>query len=156
MNKSSLRAFAFGVFFSVSLIGSYYSYSEKKQTAAKPTTNEAENLLKEKGYTILTETEYEQLQTQIKQAKESNEKDKQPNKSPVKKTSDSVSYDLYIVKGMTITQIAEQLANKKIIDNEKDFEHYLIKNNYHTKVQIGTFTLTNNMNYKKIAEAITK
>ncbi|WP_445490416.1 hypothetical protein [Niallia sp. 03133] len=160
MNKYSIRSFAFGVFFTVSLIGSYYFYSEKDQdSTAVPDTKEAKRVLKEQGYTLITKTEFEQLEIQLKQSKEQLASAKSDeNKTPAinDDKENSLSYDLYIVNGMSISQIAEQLANKKIVDNKEEFEQYLIKNNYHTKVQIGKFTVANKMSYKDIANLITK
>ncbi|MFT8319274.1 MAG: endolytic transglycosylase MltG [Bacillus sp. (in: firmicutes)] len=156
MNKRSIRSFALGVFFSVSLIGSYYSFIEKNHTAV-PDTKEAEKQLSNNGYTIIKKEEFEQLQTQLKQAEEQLKEKKKETAQEKKTTQEETNfYELYIVKGMTISQIAEQLANKNIIDNKEGFENYLIKNNYHTKVQIGKFALTNKMNYKEIAEIMTK
>lgn len=57
---------------------------------------------------------------------------------------------------MTTGEISLQLRNAEIIEDEVEFEQFLIKNGYNTKVQIGIFQLHNKMTYEEIAKIITK
>ncbi|PKG25737.1 endolytic transglycosylase MltG [Niallia nealsonii] len=157
MNKHKIRAFAFGIFFSISLIGVFYFLQDKEKNTTSD-LEESKRVVMEKGYTILSKTDYEQLQTKIatlenQTALPSNETEN--IKTEAEKTSPS-SYQLHIVKGMSTEEIAKKLANKNMIKNEKKFAQFLIQKGYHTKVQIGKYTIKKDMTYKQIAELITK
>ena len=57
---------------------------------------------------------------------------------------------------MTSSEIAAKLAQNKIVMDEEDFAEYLIKNDYQTDIQMGSYSLTNRMSYDQIAKMITK
>ena len=57
---------------------------------------------------------------------------------------------------MTSSEIAAKLAQNKIVMDEEDFAEYLIKNDYQTDIQLGSYSLTNRMSYDQIAKMITK
>ena len=57
---------------------------------------------------------------------------------------------------MTSSEIATKLAQNKIVKEEEDFAEYLIKNDYQTDIQLGSYSLTNRMSYDQIAKMITK
>ncbi|GKU81265.1 endolytic transglycosylase MltG [Niallia sp. NCCP-28] len=157
MNKHKIRSFAFGIFFSVSLIGVFY-FLQDKEKSTKPDSEEAKRIVMEKGYTILSKTDYEQLQTKISTLEKqiaSSANEAENKKTEAKKTIPS-SYQLHIVKGMSTEEIAKKLANKKMIKNEKKFAQFLIQKDYHTKVQLGKYTIKKDMTYTQIAELITK
>lgn len=156
MNKRGIQAFSFGIIFTVSLLGSYYFYFEKSNVQ---TINEAKSLLKSKGYTILTQVEYQQLKekktSQIKSTITPQKKE-QSKKQTVTQNTDEKAYQLQVTTGMASGEIAKLLAENKIIENAMEFERYLITHHYETKVQLGTYSLTNKMDYKQLAKIITK
>lgn len=162
MNKRSLMAFSFGIFFSVSLIGFYYfRFEDKPQTI---TQKEAIQLLKEKNYVVLTKSEYTELtnkQTESKQKTEEKTTEKKTTtKEKVNKEEASekekITYSLEITSGMTSEEIANILENHGIIDNGNDLSVYLDENGYSTKIQLGIFNLSNGMSLDQIARIITK
>lgn len=154
MNKYTIRSFSFGIFFSVSLIGVFYFF-ENKEINTKPNLEEAKNIVMEKGYTILSKTDYEQLQAKITTLEKQADSLSNKAENETKSTMPS-SYQLHIVKGMSTEELAKKLANNNIIKNEKKFAQFLVQKGYHTKVQIGKYTIRKNMTYKQIAELITK
>lgn len=167
MNKRSLRSFAFGLFAASSIIGAYTAYSGSgtaEKTDKQITTEQAEKVLSAAGYTAIAKDEYDELIT----AKDKAERDAQQAKADAEKkaaeqketdnadSNQPVSYKLKIKSGMNPAEIAETLAKQKIIKDKDEFEAFLIDNDYHTKVQVGTFRVYSDMSFREIAEKITK
>lgn len=173
MSKRTLMAFSFGIFFTVSIIGTYYyAFSDENETISQ---KEAKDLLKEKNYVILTKSKYNQLvegksdatknqgkketgkKETIKEEKSTPEKEVVPQKeSVVKKNEDVISYQLQITSGMTSEGIAEVLERQGIIKDHSELSAFLDNNGYSTKIQLGEFTVTSEMGFEQIARIITK
>ncbi|TRZ37580.1 hypothetical protein CEQ21_19220 [Niallia circulans] len=167
MNKRSLRSFAFGLFAASSIIGAYTVYSGGVGTAEKTdkqiTTEQAEKVLSTAGYTAIKSDEYKELiaakdkaDKAAQQAKADADKKAAEQKETDKADTQPVSYKLKIKSGMNPAEIAETLAKQKIIKDKDEFEAFLIDNDYHTKVQVGTFRVYSDMSFREIAEKITK
>jgi hypothetical protein len=160
MNKRSIRAFSLGIIFTVSVIGSYYFYFDN--SLKLPNSSQAKNLLEEKGYTVLTKTEYQKLRGKIistnkQQTKQSKAQKKILSKNQtIRQENNNTAYLLQVVAGMPSGEIANLLAEQNIIENANEFQQYLITHQYETKVQLGTYNLTNKMDYEQIAKIITK
>ncbi len=78
---------------------------------------------------------------------ESDEEDE--TKDEVKKISFRVQ------EGFVSKDIADILEDNDIIDDSAEFVEYLEDNDYSPYLQLGTFEVTSDMNYKEIAETIT-
>ncbi|REJ18497.1 MAG: hypothetical protein C6W58_07030 [Bacillaceae bacterium] len=57
---------------------------------------------------------------------------------------------------MTTSDVSKILEQSGIIDSASKFNQYLIKHDYHKRVQIGTFEVKKGMSYYEIAEALTR
>ncbi|MBP2241625.1 cell division protein YceG involved in septum cleavage [Cytobacillus eiseniae] len=157
MNKRNTRAFAFGIFVAVCIIGGFFFQIEKKP--ANDISNEkAKKFLEEKGFTVLSTAEYEQMKKTIteheKMEKSAQDSLQEPEEVP--SVNKVISYQLEINSGMYSHDIATLLAEKQIIDDSTQFETYLEEHGYSTKIQLGSFNLTSEMSYKEIAKLITK
>ncbi|SLL32665.1 YceG-like family [Mycobacteroides abscessus subsp. abscessus] len=162
MKKQSLRSFAIGMLLSASMLGSYYFYQESKsQEQFSINVPDATTFLQKEGFIILSDSEYNDMQKTIEQSKqdqaksdvEANEKKQEESKE---EKQEIYSYTLKVKSGMSISSIAELLYENKIIKDPKNLETYLIDNDYHKKIQVGSFRLTSEMSNKKIAEKLTK
>ncbi|WP_400242396.1 hypothetical protein AB3U99_15665 [Niallia sp. JL1B1071] len=162
MKKQSLRSFAIGMLLSASVIGSYYFYMENtKPDEGFLNTPDATTYLQKQGFIVLSNVEYEELQKAIEenkqeQAKSDTEANIKKQEESKKEEQETYTYTLKVKSGMSISTIAELLYKNKIVKDQKEFETYLIDNEYHTKIQVGSFRLTSNMSHKKIAETLTK
>jgi hypothetical protein len=157
MNKRGIQAFSLGIIFTVSILGSYYFYFDK--SSDQPNISEAKNFLKSKGYTILSQTDYQKLKeksTSQTKNTSSNQKQEHSKNQAVTENNNEKTYQLQVTSGMASGEIANLLAEYKIIENTTEFEQYLITHQYETKVQLGTYNLTNKMDYKQISKIITK
>lgn len=153
MNKRSIRSFAFGIFFAVSFIGaSTHIFEEKSETTVK----EAKALLKKEGFITISEEEYENLKAKKEEAVEEPKDKVEPPTQEQETENLATQYELEIVSGMNTSEIARILEEAHIIDDEQDFEQFLIEHDYNTKVQIGVFDLDSEMDYEEIAKKITK
>ncbi|MBT9130204.1 MAG: Endolytic murein transglycosylase [candidate division WS2 bacterium] len=61
----------------------------------------------------------------------------------------------FISREDSISMIAQNLADKRIISNSRNFVNYLVRNNKDRIVQAGEFTLFKGMNNKEVADIIT-
>ncbi|MCE4047043.1 MULTISPECIES: hypothetical protein [Bacillaceae] len=167
MNKRSLRSFAFGLFAASSIIGAYtvYTGSQKADTDKQITTEQAEKVLSAKGFTTVANEDYEELVAAKEQAEKAAQQAKADKKAAeteeakqaeTEKADEPISYKLKIKSGMSPGEIADTLTKEKIIKDKDEFEAFLIDNDYHTKVQVGTFRVYSDMSFREIAEKITK
>ncbi|WP_312092174.1 hypothetical protein [Niallia sp.] len=162
MKKQSLRSFAIGMLITASIIGSFYFYQEKKDQAETVlNVTDASTYLQQKGFIVLSDAEYEDLQKSIEEKKQSQEKtaaeaNEKKQEESKEQEQESYAYTLKVKSGMSISTIATLLYKNKIVEDQEEFETYLIDNDYHKKIQVGSFRLTNEMSYKKIAEKLTK
>jgi len=162
MKKQSIRSFALGMLLTVSILGVYYYYIQEETVTDDISMNidNAKKLVKEEGYMILSESEYNDLRTKQKElVKESPPTDtskKTESTEDVKELEEeSYKYTLKITRGMSISSISKLLEKHKIIENREKFESFLTKNGYQTDIQVGAFKLNSDMSLKKIAKIIT-
>lgn len=159
MNKGGIRSFSLGILFAVSIIGAYYYFFDK-QIPKQFDAGNAKALLQQKGYVILTANEYDKLSQKGMSS--------QPNKvkgpaSQLKKSNAGqsnptmeTSYQLKVLPGMNPSEIAQLLYDHHVINNEKEFETFLTSHKLETKIRVGVYNLTNNMDDAQIADILTK
>ncbi|MFB6465808.1 aminodeoxychorismate lyase [Cytobacillus sp. Hz8] len=156
MNKQSLRAFSFGIFFTVCIIASYYYlfHHENKTLSA----SDAISFLKEKNYVILTKEKYDDLvknQSSTKPKSENAQKNSTKQKTATNKKKE-ITYQLVITSGMSSEEIATILENQGIIEDKAKLTNYMSEHDYSTKIQLGKFPLTDQMSLEQIAKIISK
>lgn len=166
MNRRTIRAFALGILFSACAVSGIYYF-----TGIIPKTIDvgyAEKMLSEEGYTVLTESEHktliEKAEPEELAVQETKDKpDTQPEEKSVetaqqeKQEQPAVSViNITIESGMSPSEIAGILHQYNIIDDQGEFERYLIDTGFHTKIQLGTFELTDQMSFEQLAKVLTK
>lgn len=62
-----------------------------------------------------------------------------------------VTAEITVVGGMGSQQVAQMLEDADIIESAADFDSYLNKNGYSTKIEIGKFKINSGMTYEEIA-----
>lgn len=157
MNKLGLQAFSIGIIFAVSLMGSYYYYFNKP-AKTQLNQNSAATFLQKKGYIVLSKAEYNKMKKKAvsKISSPKNTKNEVLNNKNSHNSTTIQSYRLQIVSGMTLGEISHILAEQKIIENEGQFQQYLTSHDYETRIQPGSYELTNKMDYVQIARTITR
>ncbi|MGD6841336.1 endolytic transglycosylase MltG [Bacillus infantis] len=171
MNRLTLRAFSLGMLITAGLIGAFYFFS-KDDYINLSDSKAAKASVKENGYILLSEKEYNELKGSTAEVTESTQAEDKPAKKGDKKADAEekpkqdeqenkaepkvITYKITISSGMDTGEIASQLAAAKIITNESAFKQYLISSGMHTKIQLGTFELNNEMTSQQIATVITK
>ncbi len=160
MNKRSIRSFALGILLSVSLIGIFYFLEEKNPVQEPIREQEAKSFLEEQGFIILTKEQFNELESSVEEAKETEKQFKTEQESKPEETDETTINDttmkLEIISGMVSHDIASLLKKNKIIDDANQFETYLEENGYSKRIQLGVFELKTGMSYKEIAKIITK
>lgn len=173
MNKIHLRAFAFGLLLSTCIFGSYYYLSGDNGAAAKFSNEELIAKVEDKGYKVVEQKTYEELEAKAKDAeatptKEETKETEQTDTAKEKAAKEEAAkeeekpaeavkeYKLNIISGMQSSEIATLLKDAGIITDAFEFEQYLINTGYHTKVQLGEFVVKSDMTYEQLAKIITK
>lgn len=66
-----------------------------------------------------------------------------------------VSAKITIKRGMQSITVARMLEREGIITDADDFDRYLNKHGYSTKLRVGTYTVKNSYSYEKLAKILT-
>lgn len=156
MNKRNTRAFALGILVAVSIIGSFYFSTIKKDAAQEFNIQDAKVLLGDNGYIVLTKDKYQEMEKLNKEKQMQTEAPQQSAPALPKTEESSYTYQLKIESGMVSHDIAAILEKEKIIDDADHFETYIVENGYSKRIQLGSFELNAGMSYKQIAKLITK
>lgn len=67
-----------------------------------------------------------------------------------------IIFTLSITPGMTSNEAADILASYGIVESGYDFNMYLYKNGYESRLRVGNFQIKAGMSYQEIAEIITR
>ncbi|WP_226667411.1 endolytic transglycosylase MltG [Metabacillus litoralis] len=176
MSKTGFRTFAAGMIFSTSVLGGTYLLSDQEQVTAKVEKKEVtkadiEAYLTNNNQMTVDTDEYEQFLAAKNAANQEEAKAKaeeQPKeetvekpkteeaKKPEEKKEEVISYKVTIKDGMTTSEVSDALELNGIIESSMEFDQFLIKNEYHTKVQLGTFEVKKGMTFDQLADAITR
>lgn len=166
MSKTGFRTFAAGIIFSTSVLGGTYLLSDKEQATAKVekkiTDADIEAYLKNNNKMAIDTDEYaEFLATKNATAqKETTKVAEEPKTEEATKVEEKkeevVSYKIAIKDGMTTSEVSDALELNGIIDSSKEFDQFLISNDFHTKVQLGTFEVKKGMTFEQLADVITR
>ncbi|MEN2765978.1 hypothetical protein [Ornithinibacillus xuwenensis] len=191
--KQPIRAFAVGLFTAavVMLIVNYFTESSDIDLSEMP-VEDVVNEMKEKGYRVLTESEYismsmngteegtekpaedtenqeadnteedstateketEKTETEQTETEENTSENATKEESQTEETAKS--YTLTIESGMPSSAISDELEANGIIDDAAAFIAYLEDEGYALRIQLGDFTVSSDMSYYEIAEALTK
>lgn len=171
MNKRVLQAFSAGIFTSTSILTlTFYlgGYHKPAVVENKITESDVESYLLENEQIAISKKDYEEYtklresastkQNMTKQKEESSDS-KQNNKPAEEKPKEepkSKSTTITIKEGMTTSDVSKLLESAGIIKSSSEFNKYLIEHDYHTRVQIGTFKVQEDMSFYELAEAITR
>jgi hypothetical protein len=150
MTNNGLRSFAYGMLFSVLVLGTVY-YIERNHDVTTPITihkQDAIQFLEESGFSIIPKEQYQQFMKLKANQKESAEK----SENNIKKV---YVYTITISEGMSSKEVSQLLEKAHIIDNAQRFDQYLQQHNLHKKIQVGTFEVTSEMNDGQLAKIIT-
>ncbi|WP_080845083.1 endolytic transglycosylase MltG [Cytobacillus gottheilii] len=166
MHKRNVRAFSFGILFSVIIVALYTLITDEKPIETAYNKNDAKAYLEEAGYTVLTEEEIqERMETTTEKETEQRspaaeeEIENDSNEALEEKTAPEEPpppFQLEISEGMNPTQIASILLQAGLIEDEAEFTHFVENNGYSTKIQLGSFEVTKGMSIEEIAKIITK
>lgn len=170
MHKRNIRSFSFGILFSVIIVAIYTFMFDEESEAPAYTEDGAKTYLKEAGYTVMTDEEYNsQLDAALTEDKNQqnapdsieeteNEPDATEDGQDAQDAPEapSVPFELEINNGMTPSQISSLLQQAGLIENADEFTQYVEENGYSTKIQLGTFEVTKGMSFEEIAKIITK
>ncbi len=66
-----------------------------------------------------------------------------------------ISAKITIKRGMQSITVARMLEREGIVTDADDFDRYLNKHGYSTKLRVGTYTVKNSYSYEKLAKILT-
>lgn len=183
--KQSLRFFSLGLLVSALLLLGYNFFFQDTLTSAELSVEEMTDSLKEQGYRVITEEEFisytldndttdkksedkadekadEEAEKNTdkedsKKEEEDEKKDKESESKEDKEEDKVIKASFKTESGVVSEDIADSLVEKKIIkENEHDkFVKYLEDNDYSKYIQLGTFEVSSDMDFKELAETVT-
>ncbi|MGG3798129.1 endolytic transglycosylase MltG [Metabacillus fastidiosus] len=164
MSKVGFQAFAAGMIVATSVMGASYFLENNQKSAEQSvqkevTDSQVKNYLSKKGQLAISNEEYDDLKNQKEKLlieQKSNQVNKTEQNKEQPKEQEKKKYTLMIRKGMSTSDVSNLLQANGIIASSKDFNQFLIKGNYHTKVQLGDFEVVQGMNFQQITAIITK
>ena len=121
--------------------------AKKEEEAKKASEEQAKKEEEEKK-----KAEEEQKKKEEEEKKKAEEEEKKRKEEEAKQGE---SVDVTVTRGMTSEKISRLLQDSGIIDDAKDFDKWLKKNNYSNKLHVGTFTLKKGMSYEDITKKLT-
>ncbi|KZN96321.1 endolytic transglycosylase MltG [Aeribacillus composti] len=176
MNKRILQAFSAGMIVSTSILTLtfYLGNYDQKVVAEKELTDKSVNeYLAQNNKIAVSNKEYEEFlsykDTKVKNLnktpQQNEQQQKQQNQNAQNQNQEQKNNNqqtevkpvkVNIKEGMTTSDVSKILEQSGIIDSASKFNQYLIKHDYHKRVQIGTFEVKKGMSYYEIAEALTR
>jgi hypothetical protein len=162
MSKVGFQAFAAGMIVATSLLGGTYLLSDKQPASAdiekkEISESEVESFLTSNGKISVPTDEYEELlavkDNALKQPVEQPEKVEE--KQPEEKKEEVVKYTVKVTAGMSTYEISNLLEQNGIISDSFAFDQYLIKHNFHRKIQLGSFEVRKGMDSYQLAHILT-
>ncbi|MBZ5749747.1 hypothetical protein [Metabacillus rhizolycopersici] len=157
MSKVGFQAFAAGMIVATSLLGGTYFLSDKQSASAdiekkEVSESEVESFLTSNGRISIPTDEYEELLAVKDKAL------KQPVEQPEKveeKQEEVVKYTVKVTAGMSTYEISNVLEQNGIISDSFAFDQYLIKHDFHRKIQLGSFEVRKGMDFYQLAHILT-
>lgn len=177
--KQQVRFFAIGLLTATLLIFAIYFMTDETDAHLENVpVEEMIEKVESEGYRVITEDEFisysfyleeknqeeAENEEEAKDDKDKNNKKERNNKNEEEdeesdeedETKDEVKkISFRVQEGFVSKDIADILEDNDIIDDSAEFVEYLEDNDYSPYLQLGTFEVTSDMNYKEIAETIT-
>lgn len=181
--KSLFQGLAIGLFIATSVFSAVYFFSSNGNSQEDlHSVEDAIALLEDEGYSILKEEELVQLHDEIEQleriieesySEETDESDDKENieenikeeeeekveKEEVEKEKEEKEvvkeFILNIEAGMHSRNIGEILKKYDIVEDERDFEQYVLELGVDRDIRMGEYELSSDMSVDEIIEIIT-
>ncbi len=151
MNRSYVSGTAAGIFIATSIFTACYLFEEQSVDKREPLTKEAaQKILLEDGNHILSKRDWETYQTDLRTLS------KLKSEMDQSKKEETASVILTVKPGMSSTEMISLLEKKQVIPDIKTFSDYLDKRDLTKKIQAGTYTVYQNMDYAALAAVLTK
>ncbi|MGP4042359.1 hypothetical protein ACTWP4_20965 [Gracilibacillus sp. D59] len=159
--KQIIRAFSLGLFVAAVIIGFTYYVEEPSpaDSTSAVSINETVTSIEEEGYYVYEEDmeqKVNELEQEIKSLESEQGNETDSNSADEHATNDQpVETTISIEEGMSIPTIVDLLIEKEIITDEDAFITYLEENEISRNIQIGEFTLHDQMEIAEIANILT-
>lgn len=176
--KQPIRYFSIGLLISTLLLFGYFSYFHEEEKpeiiTTELTTEEMVDKVEAEGFKVITNEQYIALSLtaeEVEADKDNVDKDKDKDKDkekdkdekPAKDEEENeedegpslITHTFVTQDDVTASKVAKILEDNNIINDQYEFLNYLKENDYMKYVQIGKFTVSNDMSFKDIAEIIT-
>ncbi|QFT89844.1 YceG-like family protein [Bacillus sp. THAF10] len=162
--RTNLRAFAIGILFATGVMGVAYSIVSANTGTLNDESVKA--YAEENNLTVLTREEYNELlppaepkketKTETKEPKDSDKEKQEASKEQKQEEEANEPFEVVIPDGMATYEITALLAEKGIINDDKEFDKFLEDRGIATKVRSGTFMLKKGMSYQEAVDVLIK
>ncbi|WP_035720871.1 endolytic transglycosylase MltG [Gracilibacillus boraciitolerans] len=156
--KQFIRAFSSGLLVAAVILGGVFLLENPSASSDNLSTDEKIDQLQKDGYFVYQQNMEEKLsniEQEVMELKKHSLDSKEENgQSTLEETP--VIATITIESGMSITDIVDLLVDQSIISDRDAFISYLKENELSRSIQIGQFTLHDQMNNEEIANMLTK
>jgi hypothetical protein len=151
LNRLYISGVAAGIFLATSIFTAYYFFTDESAVKRAPIgSEEAQRILVEDNYHVLSKSEWKTYQTNLQTLNKLKAENHQSNKG------ESASVSLSIKSGMASDEIIKLLKEKHVIGDTEKFTAYLNEQDLTKKIQTGTYMVYKNMDYAALAAVLTK
>lgn len=151
LKNEGYRVLTESEYISMSITGESEESKGDTESTKEEQADKAENTDTEKTEdTNKEKTTPESEDTSSEDGTASDEQEQEQPAAPAK------SYTVTIESGMAPSTISNELEANGVIENSAEFIRYLEDEGYVARIQLGEFTITSDMSYFEVAEALTK
>ncbi|UOQ86013.1 endolytic transglycosylase MltG [Gracilibacillus salinarum] len=153
--KQTIRAFSLGLLTAAILIGVIYWIESPSANSSSAAASTEENIkaVQQEGYFVYQENKEQKIERLEDEL--ANIQTKQDSQVADETEEQVITANVTIESGMSLQEIADALVENKLINDSEAFITYLEDNNLTTSIQIGEFSLNNQMKMSDIAKLIT-
>ncbi|WP_058307444.1 endolytic transglycosylase MltG [Gracilibacillus massiliensis] len=155
--KQFIRAFSLGLFIATTIIGLVYFIDQRSVTTSSPTLEDSIQQVEDEGYYVFEEDmniKINELEQVIEGINNRSDNQVQENESVEEQEPEDVYIE--IEPGMMMVDIVDLLIENEIITDDEAFLTYLEENELSRYIQIGEFTVNEDMTVEEIANTLTR
>ncbi|MBU8905716.1 endolytic transglycosylase MltG [Desertibacillus haloalkaliphilus] len=158
MTQKGIRGFATGLFVATSIMTFFYFYESNSQAEyeyeneeLEITNADIEQYLQQQDLVVLPANEHDELLQAIEEFQQGDHtREDEPDSERI------FIYQTYLTieRGMSSSEVANELEKANIINDQHEFQNYLHEHNLTQSINIGEYQLNSEMSFEEIATII--
>lgn len=130
--------------------------TEQAKTTEDNKATEQPKTTEDKKTTEQPKTTEDKKTTEQPKTTEDSKTTEQTKSTEASTEKEVITATITVKKGMQSSTVAKELEKKGIIESASDFDNYLNKNGYSTKICVGTYSVKSSDSYETLAKILMK